>query len=585
MFFGEDFLERLTSRLDIVDVVSKYVRIERRGGNYFGLCPFHAEKTPSFSVSAEKQIYHCFGCGAGGGVINFIMRIENLEFHDAIEMLAKQVNLPLPEENRSNEAVRRKIERFAALNADAARHFYGNLSSEEGKPVLNYIKRRALKPETVNRFGMGFSKDSWDDLINAMRKKGYTDSELTETGLAVRNERGIYDRFRNRLMFPIIDVRGRVIGFGGRVMDDSMPKYLNSSDSLIFNKSRNLYGLNLAKGSKQHRMILVEGYMDVIALHQAGFDCAVASLGTSLTAEQARLLGRYSKDVHISYDADAAGRAAARRAIEVMKPFGYNVKVVRIPDGKDPDEFIKKHGSAAFESLLKLSEHHTEYRLMEMADEYDFKENDQRIDFVREAAELLSKSDSRAEIEVYAERTANLAGVSRDAVLTEVERAARRESKRGETVQKRKDTNVTASAQPRIRGVRYENIRSARAEEGVLMAICLKPALFDLINDKITTENFSSPHLAAIFGVMEQRIRNGLPTDISSLSQELASEQIDILSSILFEAVSEKEIERALKDCADILILESTRTRGSEGQPDPLLATQDRYREKKGYGG
>jgi DNA primase len=290
MFFGEDFLEKLTSRLDIIDVVSKYVHIERKGGNFFGLCPFHAEKTPSFSVSAEKQIYHCFGCGAGGGVINFVMRVENLEFQDAVEMLAKQVTLPLPDQDRAAEDTRRRSERLAELNADAARHFYANLSSEEAKPVLAYIKKRALKPETVKRFGLGYSKDSWDNLINAMKSKGYTEGELLGTGLAVRNERGIHDRFRNRLMFPIIDVRGRIVGFGGRVMDDSMPKYLNSSDSLIFNKSRNLYGLNFAKSSKQNRIILVEGYMDVIALHQAGFDCAVASLGTSLTSDQARML-------------------------------------------------------------------------------------------------------------------------------------------------------------------------------------------------------------------------------------------------------------------------------------------------------
>ena len=585
MFFGDDFLDRLSNRLDIVEVVSKYVHIERKGQNYFGLCPFHAEKTPSFSVSQERQIFKCFGCGAGGGAINFVMRIENLEFSDAVEMLAKEVNLPLPDRDQAAGETRKRLERLHAVNAEAAKHFYKNLASNEGKAAFEYIKKRGIKPDTLKKFALGFSKNSWDDLLKALTAKGFGESELVELGLVVRGERGLHDRFRNRLMFPIIDVRGNVIGFGGRVMDDSMPKYLNSSDSLAFNKSRNLYGLNIAKNSASGRMILAEGYMDVIALHQAGFDSAVASLGTSLTPDQARILGRYSKEICISYDADEAGKNAARRAVDVMKPFGYSVKVLRIPDGKDPDEFIKRHGARAYEALLEASEYGTEYRLNELADRYNFEIGEQRVEFVQAAAALLAAAESRAEIEVYADMAARLAKVSREAIMSEVARSARALKRRAEGTQRRKDVGAAAAVQPSVRGARYENVRSARAEEGILAAICMKPALFLQINDKITTENFSSRQLGEIFALLAARIEAGQSCDLPALTGELNPQQMDLIAKILIEVPSEGELERKLDNCVDIVLLASESVRGSPDEPDPLRAAAARHKDKKGYGG
>ena len=306
MAFSERFLEELASRNDIVDVVGSYVQLSKRSGsNMFGLCPFHSEKTPSFSVSSEKQIYHCFGCGKGGGVINFIMEIEGLSFPDAVQFLAKRAGMEVPDDDTPDE-VRGKRTRLLELNRDAARFFYSQLSTPAGVPAVEYIKKRGISPEMVKKFGLGIAPDSWTSLTDAMLKKGYSARDLIEAGLAKQSRKGsgFYDAFRNRLMFPVIDIRGSVIGFSGRILGDGEPKYLNSPDTLVFNKSRNLFAMNLAKKSKQGMLILAEGNIDVVALHQAGFGCAVASLGTSLTPDQVRLMDRYTDKVVIAYDSD-----------------------------------------------------------------------------------------------------------------------------------------------------------------------------------------------------------------------------------------------------------------------------------------
>ena len=339
MAFSDSFLNELISRNDIEDVISGYVQLTKRSGsNLFGLCPFHSEKTPSFSVSPDKQIYHCFGCGKGGGVINFIMEIENLSFPDAVAFLAKRVGMEVPDDDTPKE-LRNKRTRLLELNKDAARFFYDMLSTPAGAGALSYIKKRGISRQMAMNFGLGAAPDSWNALLDSMSSKGYTHQEMFEAGL-IRKSRtgsGFYDYFRNRLMFPVIDVRGSVIGFSGRALGDNEPKYLNSPDTPVFNKSRCLFALNLAKRSKQGMLILSEGNIDVIALHQAGYDCAVASLGTSLTSDQARLMTRYTDQVVIAYDADNAGVKAAQRAIPILEKAGLNVKVLTIPGAKDPD--------------------------------------------------------------------------------------------------------------------------------------------------------------------------------------------------------------------------------------------------------
>ncbi|MGN1031777.1 MAG: DNA primase, partial [Butyricicoccaceae bacterium] len=395
------FLDELTARCDIVDIVSRYVALKKSGSNYFGLCPFHNEKTASFSVAPDKQIFHCFGCGAGGGAISFIMKIEGLEFPDAVRHLAKQYGMEVPETGVSREE-RKNRDRLLELMKDAGRFYYAQLHQPQNAAALQYFVRRGLSGKTMNRFGLGYAPDSFHALMDAMQAKGYTKAELDAAGLISRSKQGTYyDKFRNRVMFPIIDIRGDVIAFGGRVMDDSKPKYLNSPETYIFSKSRNLFAMNLAKKTKHDYFLLAEGYMDVIALHQAGFDSAVASLGTALTEEQARLLSRYTEQVVICYDADSAGQKAAQRAIDILNRAGLRVKVLRIPGAKDPDEFIKAKGAEAFRKLIERSENHIEYRLQRIRDQYDLTEDEQRIAYLNEAAELLAELDNEVQREVY----------------------------------------------------------------------------------------------------------------------------------------------------------------------------------------
>ncbi len=398
----ERFLDELIARTDIVDLVGEYVRLTKKGRNYWGLCPFHSEKTPSFSVSPDKQIFKCFGCGKGGGAINFIMELDSLPFRDAVGVLAKRVNLEVPDTGGFSAGMKERREKLLTINKAAARVFHKWLYAPEGAAGLAYLQRRGLSRGTLTRFGLGFAPDRWDGLLTALAEQGWDKADLLDAGLAVSNKDGrIYDRFRNRVMFPIIDIRGDVIGFGGRVMDDSTPKYLNSPDTPVYNKSRNVFALNIAKKSRAGRVILTEGYMDTISLHQAGFDSAVASLGTSLTAEHAQLLARYIKDAVIAYDGDGAGVSAAQRAIPLLERAGLNVKVLRVKGAKDPDEFIKKYGPEAFARLLDKSENHIDYRLEQLRGRYDLSDDSQRVEFLREATGVIASLHSPVEREIY----------------------------------------------------------------------------------------------------------------------------------------------------------------------------------------
>jgi len=395
MPFPQSFLDELMARSDIVDVVGSYVQLTRKGANLFGLCPFHSEKTGSFSVSPDKQIYYCFGCKRGGGVINFIMEEENLSFPDAVRFLAKRAGMEVPEEDGDREAGRRR-QRLLDLNRDAARFYYQMLQQPEGRAVQEYLDRRKIRRATAVNFGLGASLDAWDALILAMTKKGYTKSELLEAGLAVQNRNGgLYDKFRNRLIFPVIDVRGDVVAFGGRVLDKSEPKYMNSQETPVYSKRRVLYGLNLAKKSKRSNIILCEGNIDVVTLHQAGFDNAVASMGTALTVEQTRLLSRFTKELVLCYDNDNAGKIATERALEILNNSEFSVKVLQLPrrrteDGElvkqDADDFIKLQGKDAFEALLTGSENGIEFRMAQVAGKYDLSSDEARVAYCEEVS-------------------------------------------------------------------------------------------------------------------------------------------------------------------------------------------------------
>lgn len=581
MAFSERFLEELTSRSDIVDVVSEYVSLTKRSGsNMFGLCPFHSEKTPSFSVSSDKQIYHCFGCGKGGGVINFIMEIENLSFPDAVRFLAQRAGMAVPEDDGPAEEHGRRT-RMLSLNRDAARFFYENLKTPQGKTAVEYIKRRGISWEMVKRFGLGAAPDSWNSLTDAMIKKGYSIGELLDAGLVKKGQKGgAYDTFRNRLMFPVIDVRGSVIGFSGRILDDGEPKYLNSPDTFVFNKSRNLFALNLAKKTKQGMLVLVEGNVDVVALHQAGFDCAVASLGTSLTPEQARLMARYTDQVVLSYDSDGAGVKAAQRAIGILEKTGLHVKVLRIDGAKDPDEYIKKRGADAFRILLERSENHIEYRLLTVKEKHDLSTDEGRIGFLAEATEILSGVESAVEREIYGARVAELAKISAEAVQNEVKKAYRRRIAGQKRRQARTEMQPKLAAQPVEKSIRYENVLSAAAEEGVIRLLLLDPALIKSAGD-LLPEEFTSPFLRKAFCLIQERWQDGRTISIPALTPELEPAEISRLTVILSRPEALENGEQAIAD-----YIEKIRTeRLKQSAGEDIMAVREKYREKKGYGG
>ncbi len=410
MYYPEELIEEVRMKNDIVDVISGYVRIQKKGSSYFGLCPFHNEKSPSFSVSGIRQMYYCFGCGAGGNVFTFIMEYENYSFPEAVKLLADKAGVRLPELEYSEEMKKKegKKSRLLEINKEAAKYFYFQLKSDKGQIGYRYLKNRQLTEETIKRFGLGFAHVTSDDLVRYLRSRGYDDELMKEAGLASFDERmGLHDKFWNRVMFPIQDINHRVIGFGGRVMGDGNPKYLNSPETMIFDKSRNLYGLNMARTARKNHLILCEGYMDVIALHQAGFTQAAASLGTAFTAGQANLLRRYTEEAVLAYDSDGAGVNAALRAITILKETGLTARVLNLEPYKDPDEFIQNMGPAAFEERIGSAENSFFFELRILEKEFDSKDPESKTRFHREIAKKLCLIQEEVERENYMEATAD----------------------------------------------------------------------------------------------------------------------------------------------------------------------------------
>ena len=576
MPFPPSFIDEVVARNPIEDVVGQYVNLKRSGANLFGLCPFHGEKTPSFSVAPDKGIYYCFGCHKGGGVINFQMEIEGLSYGDAVRALAKRAGMEVPEDPQFQSRYKQQ-ERLWALSKEAARYFHSKLYAPEGAEGLSYAQKRGMPRSTLTKFGIGFAPNGWNGLVDAMKAKGYTDQELKDAGLVSEKNGRIYDRFRNRLMFPIIDVRGNVIGFGGRVMDDSTPKYLNSPETIIFNKRKNLFALNLAKKSKLGYLILVEGYMDAVALHQYGFDCAVASLGTSLTQEHAVLLSRYTEQVVLIYDGDEAGQNATRRAIPMLEAAGIQVKVLRMHDAKDPDEYLKKYGADRFKVLLEEASNRVEYQLGAIARKYHLNDDEERIQFLREAADLVASLPSPVQREVYGGRAAETAKVTPEAMKLEVDRARKRRENREKKQEEQKMLSPAQNLQPKSRTIRYDDIRSAMAEEVILANVFKQPSLLDQVGG-LTAAQFSCPLLGRIFRQQQDRYKQGLEVSASVLDG-LESDEMAHLAGILQRNQGPVN-EQAFADCVRT-VLESYRARNTVTEQD-LLALRDKMKEKKG---
>ena len=580
MAFPASFIDELVTRNPIEDVVGQYVALQRKGSNLFGLCPFHGEKTASFSVVPDKGMYYCFGCHKGGGVINFQMEVEGMSYPDAVRALAKRAGLEVPEDEQYQSRYRAQ-ERLWALHKEAARFFHAQLYAPTGAEALRYALGRGMSKAILTTFGVGFAPDTWDSLVKAMRAKGYTEQELKDSGLVTVSQKtgGLLDRFRGRLMFPIIDVRGNVIGFGGRIIrnDPNAAKYLNSPETLIFNKRKNLFGLNLAKKTKQGYMILVEGNIDVVALHQYGFDNAIASLGTSLTEEQATLLSRYTEQIVLIYDGDEAGQRATGRAIPMLEKAGIQVKVLQLKDAKDPDEFLKRFGADKFRLLLEGSANRVEYQMAAIRRKYDLREDDQRVRYIAEAAEFVSTLASAVQREVYGTRAAEAAGISYDAMKIEVNKAFKRRTNREKKQQEKIDLAPAQALRPKSRDIRYDNMRSAMAEEGVIALVVKAPALLDQAVTLRAAE-FSVPLLGRVYDQLRKRHDQGLEVSLAVL-EELTAEEMSHVAGILHRQEGPVN-ERALVDC--VRIIREEHQSNSVSTEDDLLRFRDKMKERKG---
>ena len=583
MAFPPSFLDELVARNPIEDVVGHYVTLKRSGSNMFGLCPFHGEKTASFSVAPDKGIYYCFGCHKGGGVINFMMELEGLSYPDAVRNLANRVGMEVPEDEQYQSRYRQQ-ERLWALHKEAARFFHSQLYSPVGKAALEYAFGRGMTKSILTTFGVGYAPDSWDSLVKAMRAKGYTDQELKDSGLVTVSQKNgnLFDRFRDRLMFPIIDVRGNVIGFGGRIIknDPNAAKYLNSPETLIFNKRKNLFGLNLAKKTKENSLILVEGNIDVVALHQYGFDNAVASLGTSLTEDQAALMTRYAEQVILIYDGDKAGQNATQRAIPILEKAGLHVKVLQLKDAKDPDEFLKKFGADKFRLMLEESSNRVEYQLAAIARKYDIREDDQKVKFINEAAEFISTLSNAVQREVYGNRVADAAKISYDALKLEVNKAFKRRMARERKKQEKIDLAPAQALQPKSRTIRYDNVKSAMAEETVIAMVLRQPALLDEAK-ALQPEEFSSALLGNVYGQLRQRHEHGLDVSLSVLV-DLSPEEMSHVTAV-YHRQQGPVSEQALSDC--VKTIKSSHSSANVSSEDDLMALRNRLRESKGAKG
>ncbi len=497
--YSQGLISEICSRNDIVDYVSRYVRLKKSGRGYTGLCPFHNEKTPSFHVSPDKQLFHCFGCGAGGNLIQFVMRIEGLDFRDALKTLADRAGMALPEDDGyDNDAAILKKKKIYAMNKAAARFFYDTLTkTPAGREGLKYFAARRIKAETINIYGLGFAPESYDMLFSHMREQGYTQEELLEAGLISQNEKGsVYDRFRGRVMFPIIDVRGNVIGFGGRILDDSPradgfkpPKYLNSAQTPVFDKGRNLFSLNLAKNAPGRELILVEGYMDVISVYQAGVKNIVATLGTALTEQQVRLLNRYSDEILICYDSDEAGVKAALRAIDLIGSVGGRSRVIRLRGAKDPDEYIKANGVEAFREAVSKSVPGTEFKLMQVKGKYNIESTDGKVKFISEAADALSTVNDAVEVDAYISRMAQETGIGREAIYSEYKKktARNRLFRPNEEAGRIRRTEV-----PKAEAYSGERKGSIETELGILRLAAEEKRIYKIVKEQLSPQDFDS---------------------------------------------------------------------------------------------
>lgn len=546
-------------RCDLTDIASSYISLKRKGRNMVGLCPFHGEKTPSFNIYTENNSFYCFGCGAGGDVITFIMKIENLDYIEAVRFLAQRAGMNMPENSYDDSMVQLR-KRIYEANRESARFFHKMLYSKEGQAGLEYLRKRGLTEKTIRRFGLGFAPDSRFALSNHLRDMGFRENELVSANLVYKNKsgKGTNDRFYNRVMFPIIDVRGNVIAFGGRIMTDQKPKYLNTSDTPVFKKSANLFSLNNAKKTADRTLILCEGYMDVISVNQAGFENAVATLGTALTTEQAVLMKRFADEVIICYDADEAGQKATQRAIDILRKAGLNIRVLTVPDGKDPDEFIKKHGengAAAFYNLVNGSSNDTEYRLSKVKTKYNLKIPSQRVQYLDEAVKVLSSIDDGIEQDVYASRLAEETGVQRETIMIELKRHNNQRRRSYQKKEFRKFQTALTGQDDKINTQHKDEPRATRAEEMLISHLINHPDLGPYISSKIVVGEFVTDFNRKLFRYVIDKINMGYEP-LNTINQDFTQDEISKIYGIIQRTVTVNPTQPMIDEYINIILEE-----------------------------
>ena len=532
MRFDDQFIGELKARNDIVDVISQYISLKQAGNRLNGLCPFHSEKTPSFTVFPDTASYYCFGCGAGGDVITFIMNTEHLAYPDAVALLAQKSHMPLPEDGKTDETTRKRA-RQIEMNKLAARRFFTNLKNPSMPQGMEYFLGRGLSKATITKFGLGFAADSFTDLRDHLREAGFSYEEAFEAGLLIKSQKNgkYYDKFRNRVMFPVIDVRGNVVAFSGRVLDDSKPKYMNSPETLLYKKSQTVFGLNLAKGNTDGTIILVEGNLDVASLHQAGFGGAVAPLGTAFTTEQARMISKYAKNVVVAFDMDKAGVKATDKAIDYLRELGVTVRVLKMLDAKDPDEFIKKYGRDRFAMLISGSKNPTQYALDKLKEGVDLADATARTEYLRKAVQVLAQLPSDIEREVFCGILAKETELPVDTVRMEVKRARSRYAGRVKKELFEKESGMRAPVD-RVNPQRSQNIKAAKAEEGIIALLSHLPDRATWLKEQLPPEMFVTEFNRRVYEYFLDKIAEGTSPE-NMLSAHFEAAQVARIMKIL----------------------------------------------------
>ena len=582
MAIPASYIQELVARNDIYDTISRYVSLQRAGRLYKGLYPFHSERSPSFMVYPETQSYYCFGCGAGGDVIKFTMEMNSLSYIEAIRFLAQQCGMPMPDEDDGQAKLKARI---LQMNKLAARFFYDTLNSEAGRNARKYLRDRQLSDKTIVNFGLGYAPAEWQGLTNYLRSKGFTDEEMVRGYLAARNKNGnLYDIFRDRVMFPIIDLRGNVIAFGGRRMgDEGGPKYLNSGDTPVFKKSNGLFALNLAKKSGKDSFILAEGYMDVIAMHQAGFNNAVATLGTALTSQQARLIGDYAKKVIISYDSDEAGQKATRRAMEIFEKEDVTVQVLQMTGAKDPDEYIKKYGAQRFEMLLEGANSALDFQLLKLKSQYDIQNAEQRVEYLTKACDVLAGLTNPIQQDVYCTRLANETSTDKASIKLQIDRA-RTKNRRKET--KKKEQELLRSGVGRQIKVDYRQkgntMPKAYAQQQIVSALVRDNSLYSIVSRQLKPENFTDSDMRAAYTAFSQLIEQNIAVDYPTLKYHMPEDSAQALAGIIARnneiIITGKDVQMHIEN---LLTAKLSQSEASEKTIDDLAQRIKSLKEKK----